>query len=263
MRCLSPKTVVNPKTGKKMPVACRKCLPCRKYRAHDWTVRLIEHEKTAKNNWFVTLTLSDDNLTWGYDKPTLVKRDVQLFMMRLRKLFDCKLKYYAVGEYGENTKRPHYHLILFNTNCDDKKAIELIVWQAWKNGLVHVGEVTPASIRYVAGYLEKGIYGENNDETIIREFNLQSLKLGSNYVEKNKNYHEETKRYFYVKEGKKTALPRYYKQHCFSDEAKVQIASTIDLSLDQQKPTRNEALNDLKFRLDRINALNNLKNKRK
>ena len=26
------------------------------------------------------------------------------------------LKYYAVGEYGGQTKRPHYHIVIFNAD---------------------------------------------------------------------------------------------------------------------------------------------------
>ncbi|AXB22553.1 replication initiation protein [Lynx canadensis associated microvirus CLP 9413] len=51
---------------------------------------------------------------------TLAKRDFQLFMKRLRKAFpDQKIRYFAAGEYGSETFRPHYHAILFGLKLDD------------------------------------------------------------------------------------------------------------------------------------------------
>lgn len=47
----------------------------------------------------------------------LSKRDVQLFLKRLRKYVYKntreRLRYFIVGEYGPKTYRPHYHLLLF------------------------------------------------------------------------------------------------------------------------------------------------------
>ena len=51
---------------------------------------------------------------------TLRKRDYQLFMKRLRKAFpNDKIRFYAAGEYGPKTLRPHYHAILFGLHLDD------------------------------------------------------------------------------------------------------------------------------------------------
>ena len=67
---------------------------------------------------------------------TLQKSDLQKFFKRLRKKTHEKISYYAVGEYGDNTQRPHYHIILFN-------AIPRIVEAAWSidtcsNGHCHL-----------------------------------------------------------------------------------------------------------------------------
>jgi len=58
---------------------------------------------------------------------SLIKRDVQLFIKRLRKEQDSrgssKIKYYLVGEYGDLTKRPHYHAAIFGEDfADDRYA---------------------------------------------------------------------------------------------------------------------------------------------
>jgi len=101
-----------------------------------------------ERNSFITLTYNDESLatrrpTWEptvpYTPPSestvaqpndqtrtdetpahadsLIKRDVQLFVKRLRKDQDArglaKIRYYLVGEYGDQTKRPHYHAAIF------------------------------------------------------------------------------------------------------------------------------------------------------
>ena len=95
---------------------CGKCLPCRLNRTAEWTTRMLYELKSWRCASFVTLTYNDENLPIAENgRSTLVKKDVQLFMKRLRKYSGRELKYYAVGEYGsvEKTHRPHYHLIIF------------------------------------------------------------------------------------------------------------------------------------------------------
>ncbi len=45
---------------------------------------------------------------------------MQLFIKRLRKYFNNnKIKYFYCGEYGTQTLRPHYHMIVYNAPFDD------------------------------------------------------------------------------------------------------------------------------------------------
>ena len=93
---------------------CGKCAGCRAQKSREWADRMIlelDHSKTAV---FLTLTYNDDNLpvklqvTTGQTEMTLQKRDLTLFFKRLRKKFPEKeVRYYAVGEYGKRTLRPH------------------------------------------------------------------------------------------------------------------------------------------------------------
>ena len=119
MKCISPITlkIQNPlnKDGKVI-VPCGKCMNCLTNRRESWIIRLIEEFKTKKAT-FLTLTYNDENLVYADgEKPTLSKRDVQLFLKRLRKSLKKSIKYYCVGEYGTRTNRPHYHFILFNSS---------------------------------------------------------------------------------------------------------------------------------------------------
>ena len=104
---------------------CGHCAGCREDQAREWANRLLMEYQYEKDAWFLTLTYSkwyEDHLKRdGVDLDTgefkkwlsLDKRDLQLFMKRLRKRFpDQKIRFYAAGEYGSK-ERPHFHLILF------------------------------------------------------------------------------------------------------------------------------------------------------
>lgn len=133
-------------------IPCGNCLGCREAKAKAWALRcrleLQEHPKAA----FTTLTYSNEKLP-----PTLQKRHLQLFLKRLRFKFSegrktsRTVRFFACGEYGERTKRPHYHAILFSASTADAEAIQ----KAWTYGHAHTVTATPAAINYVAGYTAK------------------------------------------------------------------------------------------------------------
>lgn len=115
------------------------------------------------DNSFVTLTYSDENLPPG---GTLRPRDLQLFMKRLRKAFGGKLRYYGVGEYGDKSERPHYHLALFGyPQCSrGMTAIQRngkccqwcdLVAASWGLGRIFIGELNEQTAAYVAQYVTK------------------------------------------------------------------------------------------------------------
>lgn len=267
MECLKPKGISNPKTGELMRVRCGKCPSCQDFRAGSWTIRLIEQEKCSKNNWFVTLTLTDENLTWGYDRPTLAKRDVQLFFKKLRKALENKIKYFAVGEYGENTKRPHYHILLFNSGIDNPEVLRNIIYTSWTNekneskGFCHIGNVTIDSIRYVSGYMQKNPDGEILQENIQREFNLMSKGIGKDYIKHNFYYHRENEKFTYKIGKVDTSLPRYYRERIFSDEDRRAYAAKVVEEL--PKRTATEEKNHREALSNRINSIKKLKTPRK
>lgn len=86
-------------------IKCGKCEECRKEKMLEMKKRLKDELKKHKKAFFLTLTYDDAH------KKNLNKRDIQLFLKRLRK--EMKLRYFYVGELGEETKRPHYHMIIF------------------------------------------------------------------------------------------------------------------------------------------------------
>lgn len=107
---------------------------------------------------------------------SLNKRDVQLFLKRLRKSHkdpNSPIKYYAVGEYGGRSRRPHYHIIAFSTDISK-------VQPAWGLGNVHYGTVNGASIGYTLKYITKPktVPKHMNDDR-EPEFSLMSKNWGS------------------------------------------------------------------------------------
>lgn len=138
-------------------VPCGKCHACLSQKTSELITRL-SHESFYYNNgidsMFLTLTYSDDNLPFN---NSLCKRDVQLFLKRLRKKCDklcIKIKVSYVGEYGLKRRRPHYHAILFGLSYFDKFH-RFLVDSSWNLGFTYFGTVTDNSIAYCSGYMLK------------------------------------------------------------------------------------------------------------
>lgn len=96
-------------------------------------------------------------------------------MKRVRRKCEKKISYYHCGEYGERTRRPHYHALLFGLRFNDqqpftKSADGSVVYtsaelaELWPGGFSTVGEVTFESAAYVARYVMKKITGKDAHE---------------------------------------------------------------------------------------------------
>ncbi|QXP44216.1 MAG: replication initiator protein [Arizlama microvirus] len=158
--------------GGLVPLPCGQCMPCRINARRVWTTRLTLELYQHSAACFLTLT-------YAKEPPggTLVKRDVQLFMKRLRKaIYPATVRYYLVGEYGDNTFRPHYHVVLYGLDRTHAR----IFADAWGLGHVHVGDVTRESCQYVAGYVTKKMNSHADPRLKGRapEFTLMSRNPG-------------------------------------------------------------------------------------
>lgn len=172
-------------------IPCGKCLSCKINHANDWATRCVIESKLYKNNSFITLTYNDEQLP---KNQSVNVRDLQLFFKRLRKkLRETKIRYFACGEYGSKTLRPHYHIGLYNYKPKDNKIFKFnkrkdIIYTSneiekiWGKGFATVGELTLESAAYIARYTQKKIY-EKHDEILEKlgrkkEFILTSRKPG-------------------------------------------------------------------------------------
>lgn len=148
---------------------------------------------------FVTLTYTPETLPTfstgpgGPLVPTLRPKDLQLFLKRLRETIKPKsIRFYAVGEYGDETERPHYHLALFgyptclygytdrrlSGPCDCVPCSTL--QRVWSLGLIHNGTLELHSAQYVAKYVTKKMTGHDDKRLNGRhpEFARMSLRPG-------------------------------------------------------------------------------------
>ena len=62
----------------------------------------------------------------AYHVAVLFPEDLQKFIDRLQKFvakkFQAKFRYFAVGEYGTNSLRPHWHILLFHDSAELRRA---------------------------------------------------------------------------------------------------------------------------------------------
>lgn len=203
-------------------VGCGLCMECRLKRAKERSERMIMETITQGTNncWFVTLTYNDEQLLMNcmkhnvvtldgeiIDSLSLNKRDVQLFIKKLRKeLFGNDkgdLRYVAVGEYGDKNLRPHYHIIFWNLPIDDLKLDNELTqtgevqycseWleKKWEHGRVRISPAEAGSIAYTARYVQKKLYADEGiyyaERDIEPPFILQSKGIGKEYLIKNKD----------------------------------------------------------------------------
>lgn len=236
-------------------IPCGKCIGCRLEISKQWATRCMLEARDWEHNWFVTLTYDDehkpytntfldhdtgevyqDDGTWnGYLEP----KDIKKFMHDLRQKWERKYKhtgirYYGCGEYGGQTARPHYHMILFNLpipkeglkvrginqekrpyyQCDE-------IAKIWGKGNIQVDEVTWSSCAYVARYVTKKMTGTGAPEHYASKGQTPEFVRMSRMPGIARRYYDENKEKIYeydeiltnmgIKKGaRKVKPPRYY-----------------------------------------------------
>lgn len=193
-------------------VPCGQCAGCRIDRSRQWANRCLLEMEYHPSTYFVTLTYDEMHLpkTFYADEDgvkqelgNLVKRDFQLFMKRLRKKYaaryDNKLRFFACGEYGSHTFRPHYHAIIFGLQLDDlvyykRSGNDDIYYNSeflqscWRDehgfdiGYAVVAPANWSTCAYVARYITKKLTGPEgkfySEHNLEPEFSLMSRKPG-------------------------------------------------------------------------------------
>lgn len=168
---------------------------------------------------------------------------MQKFIKRLRKhLGDKKIKYYLCGEYGDKKNRPHYHVILFGHDFEDKELNKMsngnalytseTLGKIWTKGYHYIGHVTFESAAYVARYvMKKWKKDSREDEPMVNmanaivnretgeilevepEFCLMSrgrekgTAIGASWLEQ---FRGDTDKDFITIKGQPMSLPKYY-----------------------------------------------------
>jgi len=175
--------------------SCGRCAACLSKRRRTWAHRIMLETKVHDGkSSFVTLTYQTAPRSHG-DLETLEPHHLRDFWKRLRKNTGATLRYFAVGEYGERSGRPHYHAALWglapcaggpnqrigNTagflclckTCSDVRL-------AWGFGHVMVATLSEKSAMYIAGYVVKKMTNSSDPRLFGRapEFSRMSLRPG-------------------------------------------------------------------------------------
>lgn len=186
---------------------CGSCPECLRERANTWVLRCVAESHTRRERGegccMVTLTYdqylrdSSGNLIFQNGVPLELppdrsklcnKRDVQLFVKRLRKHFGDGIRYLITAEHGKRTHRAHYHAILFGVKFEDiyryknsKRGNQIyrspLLEKIWKHGICTVDAVNiyGAMARYVTKYSMK-------DRGCADTFQLFSHGIGVEYL---------------------------------------------------------------------------------
>lgn len=203
---------------KAVEVPCGHCIECARAKAQEWATRLYLECSQHNYYYFTTLTYSD----LEYSPYRNFKRDLQLFLKRLRKITNEKIKYYAQFELGEHTHRGHFHILLFFDNEISDKLTWLkrngtsnyytseIIQKTWQHGfdVTTKNYTADACINYVSAYCLKKIDEEG--------FHCQSQGIG----EIGKNIQYDNKNYFLIHmkgQTKKVKIPDYIKDKIEED----------------------------------------------
>jgi len=197
--------------AKEIKIPCRQCLSCRLNKAAEWQTRLVHEGKHHSSKIFLTLTYDDKHLP---EFGSLETRHLQLFIKRLRKaIAPIKIRYYACGEYGDTTRRAHYHAIIYGWepsdgrlhslgSSGDKLYVSSLLSQLWTYGNHLYSPASEGTMGYVARYSVKKqtgqrgkeIYKHLDDETgeltnIKPPFSVMSLRpmIGADHLNEYKD----------------------------------------------------------------------------
>lgn len=212
-------------------IPCGQCVGCKVEKSRQWAIRCMHEASLYEENCFITLTYDDDHL----NDLSLDYREFQLFMKRLRKKFkDRKIRFYMCGEYGEEKRRPHFHVCLFNLDFQDKvyfkqsgKGTKLYIsktlQELWPYGYTTVAPMTFETAQYAASYTAKKLGGSKSSadyeyidretgevQKLEKEFSHMSLRpgIGRGWYEKYKKEVFPNDRV--IARGKAMKPPKYY-----------------------------------------------------
>lgn len=179
----------------------------------------------------LNLTYDDEHLP---EYGQLVKEDLQKFFKRLRKA-GYKFKYVASGEYGEKTRRPHFHIAMFGVDFNNSRSvwgrsssgdvtyISSSVSTHWDKGQHLIGALNFESAAYIARYILKKQKGPNavrvpladlgDGELVLpnHEFLLMSKGIGRSWFREYFMTDVFPHASVITQQGTKAPVPRFYK----------------------------------------------------
>lgn len=169
-------------------VPCGHCPQCKEAYVRAWSMRMVAESLMYKPEeiWFFTFTYAKEPRD-----PLESKKDFSDFMRRLRDFMkhDKRIRFFAVGEHGEEKGRVHVHAVLFGINFkkwfvgapyDSRQFSFPMIEKLWNHGFC------PGSmcngVDGIAGYVMKYLL-KDKDLLIWKQASLKP-GLGFGYLEK-------------------------------------------------------------------------------
>lgn len=268
MPCITPITLNKDDTKavrgyRTQIVPCGKCPECKKRKQLEWIFRLKVQLKHSKNAFFTTLTYENPPESFnGY--KTFDSSDHQKFIKRLRKhaqsqnLASKNFKYYSVSEYGTKTERPHFHQILFN--LPEELSNKDLFAAIWGKGLVDIQIANHNAIAYVTGYLLNKVHLREttdvpkDEDDRLPEKAWMSKGLGKDFLSERviEFYNKKRLPFIFEEGGKKTTIPRYYKDKIFNDLERKIVALNAQRYALQNSPKWQSFQHELDYIINKI-----------
>ncbi|WNK14258.1 MAG: replication initiator protein [Microvirus sp.] len=229
---------VNDQRTTYIPIGCQNCIECRKKKARDWQIRLLEEVKTNKNGKFITLTFSNASIMKlqeelkglrGYELDNAIATiAVRRFLENWRSKYKKSIRHWLVTEIGhKGTENIHLHGIMWtneSVNEIKKKWTYGWVWTGEnKNGTV-TNYVNERTVNYIIKYVSKRDKKHEEYKSII----LTSKGIGSKYIGSynsrlNKYNEEETNETYKTSTGHKITLPIYWRNKIYTEEEREKL----------------------------------------
>lgn len=218
---------------KEMTLPCGKCPECCKDYYTQWATRGSRELMSWSSSLFITLTYDDLHLP---SDRSLNKKHVQDFIKRVKFHFgstaDNPIRQSYCGEYGTVTKRPHYHVILYNCNFPDRQFfrksdaghdvfISEVLSELWPFGFSEFGVATPATIAYLYKYILKKKSRKEKLLPYSIEVGGVTYDVAHEFIESSRNPgigacmrdFDSLANGFISVDGKRKKLPKYYLEY--------------------------------------------------
>jgi len=202
----------------------------RTQRSSALAARSLEQHAVDKSRTRETRT--HEGLHASLHKPDLTGFTTRLNQHAIRK-FGKGVKYFACGEYGDTTHRPHYHIAVYGEDFSDdrkrwKRSNGHQLWRSsrlhelWPHGDADIGDLTFESAAYIARYLLKKQTGpkalnhykrqdeRGNTHELVPEFNVMSRRPGLAREWFLENYNDVVAYDHVISRGNPAKPPRYY-----------------------------------------------------
>jgi len=190
MKCQYPqrKTETNSDIDYQYEHRCGQCMPCRITKAQERATRIfLEGQQHEGASAFVTFTYSDEhkpqNGSISKEAPRALRKSIKKLALNSQLKIE-KVRFYTIGEYGDESLRPHYHIAIFGIPLDinyqeretksqksyreimhkrrndyvEFQGFERLMLRAWSyKGHVDIKSLDTGLSQYMTNYITKGM----------------------------------------------------------------------------------------------------------